>query len=202
MSKDLWEVNRASPKATNGFLNVKRLPWIGLIRLFSLILKVFFPAVSVDICLSYIYVYIHEIYVFVYMKYKHIYLYTWNIPRWLSGKESVCQCRRHRRRGFDPWVGKIPWRRKWQPTPGFLPGESHGQRSLVGYSPQRCKELDMIEATKYSTAHIYTHIYVIAQSWKNKNKPENFSEILEVNIYSYPRIAECKMELKPSVLII
>ena len=72
----------------------------------------------------------------------------------------------------------------------------------MGYSPQRCKELDMIEATKYSTAHIYTHIYVIAQSWKNKNKPENFSEILEVNIYSYPRIAECKMELKPSVLII
>ena len=53
-------------------------------------------------------------------------------PRWLSGKESACQCRRH---GFDPWVGKIPWRRKWQPTPAFLPGKSHGQRSLVSYSP-------------------------------------------------------------------
>ena len=39
--------------------------------------------------------------------------------RWHSGKESTCQCRRHR---FDPWVGKIPWRRKWQPTPVFLPG--------------------------------------------------------------------------------
>ena len=38
-------------------------------------------------------------------------------------------------RGFNPWVGKIPWRRAWQPTPEFLPGESHGQRSLVGYSP-------------------------------------------------------------------
>ena len=36
--------------------------------------------------------------------------------------------------GLDPWVGKIPWRRKWQPTPVFLPGESYGQRSLVGYS--------------------------------------------------------------------
>ena len=58
------------------------------------------------------------------------------LPRWLSGKESTCQCRRHR---FDPWVGKIPWRRKWQPTPVFLPGESHGQRSLVGYSPWGCK---------------------------------------------------------------
>ena len=39
------------------------------------------------------------------------------------------------RPGFDPWVGKTPWRRKWQPTPVFLPGESRGQRSLVGYSP-------------------------------------------------------------------
>ena len=42
----------------------------------------------------------------------------------LSGKESACQCRRHKRHGFDPWVGKIPWRRGWQPTPFFLPGES------------------------------------------------------------------------------
>ena len=50
---------------------------------------------------------------------------------WFSGKESACQCRRC---GFDLWVGKIPWRRKQQPTPVFLPGEFHGQRSLVGYS--------------------------------------------------------------------
>ena len=50
-----------------------------------------------------------------------------------------------RRPAFDPWVGKIPWRRKWQPTPVFLPGESHGQRSLVGYSPQGHKESDMTE---------------------------------------------------------
>ena len=54
------------------------------------------------------------------------------LPRYLSGKESSYQCRRW---GFDPWVGKIPWRREWQPTPVLLPGESHGQRSLVGYSP-------------------------------------------------------------------
>ena len=39
------------------------------------------------------------------------------------------------RQGFDPWVGKVPWRRAWQPTPVFLPGESHGQRSLAGYGP-------------------------------------------------------------------
>ena len=46
---------------------------------------------------------------------------------------------------FDPWVGKIPWRRKWQPTPLFLPGESHGWRSLVGYSPQGRKESERTE---------------------------------------------------------
>ena len=51
---------------------------------------------------------------------------------------------RHR---FDPWVGKIPWRRAWQPTPVFLPGESHGQRSLAGYSPWGHKESDTTEVT-------------------------------------------------------
>ena len=56
---------------------------------------------------------------------------------------SIClQCRR---RGFDPWVGKIPWRRKWQSTPVLLPGKSHGQRSLVGYNPWGPKELDTTE---------------------------------------------------------
>ena len=57
------------------------------------------------------------------------------LPGDTSGKEPTCQCRRYRRCEFDLWVGKILWRRKWQPTPIFLPGESHGQRSLLGYSP-------------------------------------------------------------------
>ena len=52
----------------------------------------------------------------------------------------------HMRPKFDPWVGKISWRRTWQPTPVFLPGEYHGQRSLVGYSPCGRTELDMTEA--------------------------------------------------------
>ena len=54
----------------------------------------------------------------------------WGIPSWLSGKELACQCRRYKRCGFNPWVGKIP-RRKWQPTPVFLPGKSQEQRSLA-----------------------------------------------------------------------
>ena len=53
------------------------------------------------------------------------------LPRWPSGKESACQCKRHKRCWFDPWVGKIAWRRKWQPTPVLLPGKSQGQRSLA-----------------------------------------------------------------------
>ena len=64
-----------------------------------------------------------------------------------SGKEPSCQCRRHKRHRSDPWVGKIPRRRKQQPTPVFLPGESHGQRSLVGYSPWGHKGSDTSEVT-------------------------------------------------------
>jgi len=66
----------------------------------------------------------------------------YGLPWWLSGREFTCQCRRCRRYGFDPQVGKIPWRSKRQPTLVFLPGKSHGQRSLG--AP---KELDMITTT-------------------------------------------------------
>ena len=57
------------------------------------------------------------------------------LPRWCSGKASACQHRRHKRWEFHPLVGKILRSSKWQPTPVFLPGKLHGQRSLVGYSP-------------------------------------------------------------------
>ena len=64
-------------------------------------------------------------------------------PGGTSGKEPACQCKRRRRQGLDPWIRKSPWRKEWQPTLGFLPGESHGQRSLAGCSPWGCKESDM-----------------------------------------------------------
>ena len=76
-------------------------------------------------------------------------------PGGTSGKEPACQCRRHKRRGFNPWVGKIPQRRKWQPTPIFLPGKFHGQRSLVGYSPWGHKESGTTEHT-HTHRHIHT----------------------------------------------
>ena len=68
-----------------------------------------------------------------------VYTQPLGIPGWLSSKESTCQCRRCR---FDPWVRKIPWRRKWWPIPVFLLGKSHGQRSLEGCSPWGPKEVD------------------------------------------------------------
>ena len=64
-----------------------------------------------------------------------------------SSKEPAWQCRRLKRRRLDPWFRRIPWRRAWQPTPVFLPGESHGQRSFVGYSPLGRKELDTTKVT-------------------------------------------------------
>ena len=63
-------------------------------------------------------------------------LVVWNEN--ISGKEPGCQCRRDKRHRFGPWVSKIPWRRAWKPTPVFLPGKSHGQRSLVDYSSWGC----------------------------------------------------------------
>jgi len=63
----------------------------------------------------------------------------------LSSKESACHAGDAE---LDLWIGKIPWRRVWQPTPVFLPGESYGLRSLVGYSPWGCKESDTIEVTE------------------------------------------------------
>ena len=70
-------------------------------------------------------------------------------PGGLVVKNAPFQCNRHR---FNPWVGKIPWR-KWQPTPIFLPGESHGQRSLAGYCPWGWKEWDTTEATEQASMH-------------------------------------------------
>ena len=68
--------------------------------------------------------------------------FTRGFPGGSDGKSVCLQCGRS---GFDSWVGKIPWRRKWQSTPALSPGKSHGRRSLIGYSPWGRKELDMTE---------------------------------------------------------
>ena len=96
-------------------------------------------------------------------------LYKYRLPWWLNGKESICQCKRYR---FDPWVRKIPWRKKWQPTPVFLPGKSHGQRSLDGsmgsWGPRGPLEDHGVKKsvrhnlmTKTTTKiYMYTHLHI------------------------------------------
>ena len=79
--------------------------------------------------------------------YRHRYGCRWGFSGDTNGKEPACQFRRHKRSGFDPWVEKTLWRRAWQTTAVFLPGKSHGQRSLAGYSPWGHKESDTIEVT-------------------------------------------------------
>ena len=69
---------------------------------------------------------------------------TWGIPDHSTVKNLPTR-QETRSQGFDPWVGKIPWRGEWPPTPVFLPGKSHGQRSLAGHRPWSCKELDTTE---------------------------------------------------------
>ena len=75
------------------------------------------------------------------------------------GKESACQCRRRKRLRFDPWVGKILWIRTWQPIPVFLSGESHGQRTLEGYSPGGHKKSDTTATTNIHTYRKLRNLY-------------------------------------------
>jgi len=98
--------------------------------------------------------------------------YPSGFPSGASGKVSACQCRRCKRHGFSPWIGKIPWRRKWQPTPVFLPGKSHGQEEPGGLWSRTCKETDMTE-------WLSTHILCI--SWRNwgMKKLNNLSRITQ-----------------------
>ena len=124
-----------------------------------------------------------QFYMYLYMcvfQYKHTYTYIythiWGFPGVTSGKEPACQCRRLKRHGFDPWVRKIPWRRAWQPTPIYLPGESHGQRSLVRYSPWGCKGLDTTEwwtltdwYTDIQYKYVYHIVYIILYRSPNAN---------------------------------
>ena len=77
-------------------------------------------------------------------------LHRLSFPWRHSCKEPASQCRRHRRGRFNSWVGKIPWRRKWEPAPVFLPVKPYGQRGLVDYSPKGRKEPDM---TKHAGVH-------------------------------------------------
>ena len=93
----------------------------------------------------------------VFFLYVYFFILYWSIgkPWWLSSK---CQCRIH---GFSPWAGKSPWRRAWLPTPVFLPGDSHEQRSLVGYSPWGHTESDTTEQQNSNKQLIHNTVLLL-----------------------------------------
>ena len=93
------------------------------------------------------------------------------LPRWLSGQEATCQCRRP---GFDPWVGEIPWRRKWQPSPVFWPGEPHGQRSLVGYGPWDHKSQTPLSKHTHQQEHLIPLSRIQSYSHSSFHQFEHF----------------------------
>ena len=92
-------------------------------------------------------------------------MYATGLPRWLTGKESACQAGDA---GCDAWIGKIPRRRKWQPTQVFLPGESHRQRSLVGYRTWGRKEVEATEQLNNMglVRGVYCDFLWLALGWK------------------------------------
>ena len=106
---------------------------------------------------------------------------------WLSGEESACQCRRH---WFDPWIGKISWKRKWQPTPVVLPGKSHGQRNVASCSPWGWKRVGHNWVTKQQQITLilccmYYYILIIPLLWLNKfygNKGYIYLCVFRINI--------------------
>ena len=113
-------------------------------------------------------------------------IYYYGLPSWLR---QWIICLQYRRPGFDPWVGKIPWRRKWLPTPAFLPGEFHGQWSLVGYSPWGHKELDMLEwLSTYAHTILITLFWYFFMFWHTRslktgsNPPILYSKGLHWNV--------------------
>ena len=84
------------------------------------------------------------------------------LPQWLSHKEYACNT--GATGDTDFWVGKIPWRRAWPPTPVFLPGDFHGHRSLAGHSPYCHKELDTTEMTEYA---LHASAFTVSASMMN-----------------------------------
>ena len=136
------------------------------------------------------------------------------LPWWHSGKESACQWKRCRKCGFDLWVGKIPWRRKWKPTPVFLLGESHGQRSLTA-RVQEVSESGMTDqlsmharpsklATRFLSRNHSSYLTwgVVLPRWQHcveqnvVNQTKNLGqETLAKNVWQCPPVMETGTEM-------
>ena len=97
------------------------------------------------------------------------------LPRWLTEKESACQCRRHK---FDPWVRKILWRRKWQPNSSTLTWEIRWTEEPGGLQSIGLQESGMTEQLNSNNIHIYTHVCVCVCVYFNKKTKRKYTRIL------------------------
>ena len=112
-----------------------------------------------------------------------------SFPGGTSGKEPACQCRRHKRHQFDPWVGKILWRKAWPPTSVYFLGESHGQRGLAGYSPWGHQELGHDRSDFAS--HKLSSLVKVSFSTSACQHPKTQSNICL--FYSWNQARECPL---------
>ena len=118
-------------------------------------------------------------------------MFTEGFPGGANGKEPTCQRRRHKRHGFDPWVGKIPWRREWQPTPVFLLGESHGQgawRATVhGFttSQTQLKQLSMHTCMFIEAKRIIKLPQSIEFVRLNGRRERKHDNVFKMSLFSY-----------------
>ena len=121
--------------------------------------------------LTLICVWIHTyIYIYIYI-YKIVYIH--GFPSGASSQEPTCQCKRHKRHNFYPWVEKIPWRWAWRP-PIFLPGEFHGQRCLAGYSPGVAKSRSWLQPfSAQNSTRLRDHLGASQAALVIKNLPAN-----------------------------
>ena len=115
---------------------------------------------------------------FVLWKYKNIHCFLASLVAQQVKDLSTCHGRVTGDLGLIPGIRKIPWRRAWWPTPVFLPGESHGQRSLEGYSPQGCKESDTAEATEHTCTRTFFHV-----DKKKKKRKEKLGTSYGLNVH-------------------
>ena len=118
----------------------------------------------------------------------------------------LCSCLQCRRPRFNPWVGKIPWRRKWHPTPVLLPGKSHRLRSLVGYSPWCRKELDTTERLQDRDVHATEAQFSSRNKGHMVCKPLNI-EFLTLKKFANPSLhqlylIDLSVGMKPSNCIV
>ena len=131
--------------------------------------------------------------------FNEVFLSHLGFPGGASSVESSCQGRRHKCGRFDLWVGRISWSRKWQPAPIFLPGKSHGQRSLAAYSPWGHKEADVTEQLSPSEpSSIFSHWRYNSTCWQDWHNLTNKNSTQATDLITWILKIPLQKEISPT----